>query len=60
MLELRIRDGSGRCKASVLESNKVTWPESFKSYELDVTCCKLGLQTEDYKWYTSIEEEAEQ
>ena len=25
-----------------------------KSYELDVACCKLGLQTEDYKWYKSI------
>ena len=24
MLEFRIRDGSGQCKASVLESNKVT------------------------------------
>ena len=24
----RIQDGSGRCKASVLDSNKVTWPKS--------------------------------
>ena len=25
-----------------------------KSYELDVACSKLGLQTEDYKKYISI------
>ena len=30
-----------------------------KSYELDVACSKLGLQTEDYKWYKSISKKSE-
>ena len=31
-----------------------------KSYELDVACSKLGLQTEAYKKYMSISEKSEQ
>ena len=25
-----------------------------KSYELDMACSKLSIQTKDYKWYKSI------
>ena len=58
-VEFGMQDGSGQCKLRPPYSRETKLHgRKMKSDVFDVACRKLGLQTEDYIWYRSIQEKS--